>query len=355
MNITQVDFGTLPDGRMTTLYTLTNNHGAAVAITNYGGIVVGIVVPDREGKRDDVVLGFDDLAGYLAQSPYFGAIVGRCCNRLNRGQFTLAGRTYQLAVNEAPQRQTHLHGGNRGFDKMLWSATPRVTATAATLELRYFSPDGEENYPGNLTVTARYSWDDDYALRLELTATTDRTTIVNLTNHSYFNLAGAGSGPVTGHLARINAEHYTPVSAELIPTGEIRPVAGTPFDFTVAKPIGRDIDAADGQIAIGGGYDHNFVLCRPTPGALTTAAEVYEPTTGRTLEVLTTQPAVQFYTGNGLGSEIGKGHRRYPRRGGFCFEPQRYPDAPHHDHFPSIVLTPDQTYRETVVFRFGVK
>ena len=355
MKITQDVFGKLPDGRTATLYTLTNNRGASVAITNYGGIIVRIVVPDKNGKMDDVALGFDNLQGYLDMSPYFGAIIGRFGNRINGGKFTLQGKTCQLAVNEHPRRNTHLHGGNRGFDKVLWDAVPRETGAGPALELHYLSRDGEENYPGNLQVKAVYTWTEDNAIRLELTAETDQATIVNLTNHSYFNLAGDSAGPITGHMVRVNADFYTPVDKQLIPTGEIRSVKNTPFDFTVAKPIGQDIDAADEQLRIGSGIDHNFVLHKSAPGELEVAAEIYEPTTGRTLEVLTTQPAIQFYCGNFLGSEIGKGGRRYVRRGGFCFEPQRYPDAPNHCHFPSAALFPGQIYRETIVYRLGVK
>ncbi len=355
MGIEKEIFGRLPDGRSAMLYHLTNNQGASVSISNYGGIVTRIMVPDRTGMLGDVALGFDDLNGYLEMSPYFGAIIGRCANRMDKGTFVIKGKEYHVAANEMPKRNTHLHGGMKGFDKVLWEARPFESESGPALELKYMSPDGEENYPGNLQVTVVYTFTNDNAINIEMSAETDATTIINLTNHSYFNLAGECSGCNYQHEVKINADFFTPVNASLIPTGEILSVKGTPLDFTVAKPIGRDVEADDEQLKRCLGFDHNFVLRKSSPGALETAAEIYEPKTGRTLAVLTTQPAIQFYGGNFLGDEIGKGGRRYEWRGGFCFEPQRYPDSPNHSHFPSVILEPEQKYHEIIVFRFGVK
>jgi len=343
-------FGHLPDGRPVTLYTLVNNKGARADIMNYGGIVVRLYMPDRNGHYDDVVLGYDHLEGYLTNNPYFGAIVGRYANRIAKGRFVLDGKVYQLATNDGPN---HLHGGIKGFDKRLWKARPFMSADGPALELKYFSRDGEEGYPGNLQVTAVYTLTDENELRLDFTAVTDKPTIVNLSHHSYFNLACEGT--ILDHQVMIVADAFTPVDATLIPTGEIRPVEGTPFDFRKPTPIGARIHEDDIQLKYGRGYDHNWVIRKPL-GTLGLMARVYEPKTGRIMEVLSTEPGLQFYTGNFLdGTIVGKGGRRYVHRSGFCMEPQHYPDSPNKPHFPSVVLRPGQVYRNTIIYRFRAK
>jgi aldose 1-epimerase len=343
-------FGKTADGTPVDLYTLTNSKGVRVAITNYGGIVVSLFTPDRNGNSGDIVLGFERLEDYLKGHPYFGAIIGRYGNRIAKGRFTLDGVEYKLAQNNG---ENHLHGGLVGFDKKVWKARDFVDAEGQHLELRYTSPDGEEGYPGNLDVTVTYSLNEQNQLRIDYVATTDKPTVVNLTNHSYFNLAGEGD--ILGHLLRLNADYFTPVDAGLIPTGELRPVKGTPFDFTEPTPIGARIEQDDEQLRYGRGYDHNFVL-RGGGGSLAEAAEVYEPKTGRVLRVLTTEPGVQFYTGNFLdGTLRGKYGRVYHRRTGFCLETQHFPDSPNKPHFPSTVLRPGQTYRSTTIYEFSAR
>ena len=343
-------FGKTADGTPVDLYTLTNSKGVRVAITNYGGIVVSLFTPDRNGNSGDIVLGFERLEDYLKGHPYFGAIIGRYGNRIAKGRFTLDGVEYKLAQNNG---ENHLHGGLVGFDKKVWKARDFVDAEGQHLELRYASPDGEEGYPGNLDVTVTYSLNEQNQLRIDYVATTDKPTVVNLTNHSYFNLAGEGD--ILGHLLRLNADYFTPVDAGLIPTGELRPVKGTPFDFTEPTPIGARIEQDDEQLRYGRGYDHNFVL-RGGGGSLAEAAEVYEPKTGRVLRVLTTEPGVQFYTGNFLdGTLRGKYGRVYHRRTGFCLETQHFPDSPNKPHFPSTVLRPGQTYRSTTIYEFSAR
>jgi len=343
-------FGKTADGTPVDLYTLTNSKGVRVAITNYGGIVVSLFTPDRNGNPGDIVLGFERLEDYLKGHPYFGAIIGRYGNRIAKGRFTLDGVEYKLAQNNG---ENHLHGGLVGFDKKVWKARDFVDAEGQHLELRYTSPDGEEGYPGNLDVTVTYSLNEQNQLRIDYVATTDKPTVVNLTNHSYFNLAGEGD--ILGHLLRLNADYFTPVDAGLIPTGELRPVKGTPFDFTEPTPIGARIEQDDEQLRYGRGYDHNFVL-RGGGGSLAEAAEVYEPKTGRVLRVLTTEPGVQFYTGNFLdGTLRGKYGRVYHRRTGFCLETQHFPDSPNKPHFPSTVLRPGQTYRSTTIYEFSAR
>lgn len=350
--ISKKQFGTLPDGTVVDLYTLRNARGCEAQITNYGGIVVSLKVPDRRGRLGDVVLGYDTLDAYVRNNPYFGCLVGRYGNRIGKGEFRLNGQVYRLARNNGPN---HLHGGVRGFDKVVWEAHPVMTEAGPALELRYTSPDGEEGYPGNLDVTATYTLTHDNALRLDFRATTDKPTLCNLTHHSYFNLAGAGSGTILNHRVMIAADRFTPVDATLIPTGELRRVAGTPFDFRRPWRIGARIDRKDQQLAFGKGYDHNWVLNKPL-GKLGLAARVYEPTTGRVMEVLTTEPGMQFYTGNFLdGTLRGKGGKVYRHRGGFCMEPQHYPDSPNKPHFPSTVLKPGQVYRNTIIYRFSVR
>jgi aldose 1-epimerase len=334
------------------LYTLRNTKGIEARISNYGGIVVSLKVPDRAGKIDDVVLGYDTVDGYLEKTPYFGALIGRYGNRIAKGKFTLNGRQYTLATNNGPNA---LHGGIKGFDKVVWQVESYSDnqSSMAALKLSYVSKDGEEGYPGTLNVTAAYTLTDDNALRLEYTATTDKDTVLNLTQHSYFNLAGTGD--VLAHEVMIPADRFTPVDETLIPTGELRPVKGTPFDFNTPTAIGARINQEDEQLKFGNGYDHNWVFDKRI-GDLTLLAEVTEPTTGRVLEVLSTEPGLQFYSGNLLDGTIkGKGGRVYNFRNGFCMEPQHYPDSPNHPSFPSVVLKPGQVYKNTIVYRFSTK
>ncbi|MBL9138274.1 MAG: galactose mutarotase [Verrucomicrobiales bacterium] len=343
-------WGTLPDGSPVRLYTLRNGKGAEVKISNYGGIVTAWRARDRQGKMGDVVLGYDDLAGYLKETPYFGCLVGRYGNRIAKGRFTLDGATYSLVTNNYPN---HLHGGTKGFDKVLWKANAFTRADGPYLELTYTSRDMEEGYPGNLTVKAVYSLGADNALRLEYTATTDKATVVNLTQHSYFNLAGQGD--ILGHEVYLNADKFTPVDSTLIPTGELRPVDGTPFDFRKPTTIGARVNQADEQLKFGGGYDHNWVINK-APGQVALQARVYEPTTGRVLEVMSDQPGLQFYCGNFLDGKItGKGGWVYQHRNGFCMEPQHFPDSPNQPNFPSVVLRPGQTYRNTIIYRLSTR
>jgi aldose 1-epimerase len=338
--------GKLADGRAVQVFTLTNKSG--VEALDYGGIVVSLKVPDRAGLMGDVALGFDNLDDYLTKSPYFGCLVGRFGNRIAGGKFSLNGRTYTLATNNGANS---LHGGLIGFDKVIWAATPAMTPNGPALTLRYISPDGEEGFPGTLSVTAVYTLTEDNALVLEYTAVTDRDTVVNLTHHSYFNLAGKGD--VLDHVVTIHSEAFTPVNEALIPTGECRSVEGTPFDFRKPRKIGERINSPDQQIAFGGGYDHNWILS-PGDGTLALAATVEEPTSGRVMDVLTTAPGTQFYTGNFLDGVIGKGGWAYATRNGFCFEPQHYPDSPNQPSFPSTVLKPGQVYQNTMIYRFSV-
>ncbi len=343
-------FGTLPDGTPTTVYTLRNESGVEARIANYGGIVVSLKTPDRDGKLADVVLGYPDLAGYLKETPYFGCLVGRYGNRIARGRFSLDGTSYTLATNNYPNA---LHGGVKGFDKVVWDAKGYQGPDGPTLELSYVSRDGEEGYPGNLSVKAVYTLTRDNGLRLTYTATTDKPTVLNLTQHSYFNLAGKGD--ILGHLLETTADRFTPVDSTLIPTGELRPVAGTPFDFRTPTAIGARINDTDEQLKFGGGYDHNFVFNKKV-GSLTRLARVSEPGTGRVLEVLSTEPGVQFYSGNFLDGKItGKGGRVYEHRNGFCLEPQHFPDSPNQPSFPSTTLRPGETYKNTIIFRFSTQ
>lgn len=341
-------YGKLPDGTAVDLYTLANRSGMEVKITNYGGIIVSIKTPDRNGRMGDVVLGYDNLDGYVTKNPFFGCLVGRYGNRIGKARFSLSGVEYKLASNNG---QNHLHGGLKGFDKQVWQA--RALDDATGLELKYLSRDGEEGYPGNLSVTVTYTLGDDNSLKIDYLATTDKETVLNLTNHSYFNLAGEGD--ILGHEMMIDADRFTPVDSELITTGELRAVAGTPFDFLKPTPIGARIDADDEQVVFGKGYDHNFVL-NHKPGELGLVARVYEPKTGRQMEVSTTEPGVQFYTGNFLdGSIRGKSGRIVERRSGFCLETQHFPDSPNKPQFPSPVLKPGETYRTSTSFRFSAR
>lgn len=348
-------FDTTETGRLVKLYTLTNANGVELRAMNYGGIILSLRVPDRDGNVDDVVLGYETLDKYLDESPYFGAIVGRYANRIAGGRFTLNGKTYDLATNNGPN---HLHGGTVGFDQRVWAARPFVGEHGAGIELSYTSPDGEEGYPGTLDTTVRYTLTDDNQLIVYYEATTTETTPVNLSQHTYFNLAGDGRRDVLDHRLTLNANRFTPVDATLIPTGELRPVAGTPFDFTAPTPIGARIDADHPQIAYGGGYDHNFVLDRSEAGkdSLALAARVVEPQTGRVLTVHTTAPGVQLYTGNFLdGSLTGKDGAVYDRHYGFCLETQHFPDSPNQSTFPSTILQPGETYRSRTIFTFSTQ
>jgi aldose 1-epimerase len=340
-------YGTMPDGRPVEAFRLTNANGVEVTAITYGGIITSIRVPDRAGQFGDIVLGFDALDGYVRNAPYFGAIIGRYGNRIANGRFVLDGQTYTLATNNGAN---HLHGGVRGFDKVLWTGAPAASGVGATFTRR--SPDGEEGYPGTLDASVTYTLTDRNELVVEYAATSDRPTPVNLTQHTYFNLAGAG--PIAEHRLMLNADRYTPVNAGLIPTGEIVPVDGTPFDFRQPVAIGARIDQPHEQLERGRGYDHNWVLTRTGDG-LSLVARVVEPTSGRTLEVATTEPGVQFYTGNFLDGTIsGKDGQVYAHRSGFCLETQHYPDSPNQPAFPSTVLRPGQRYASTTVFTFGV-
>lgn len=337
------------------LYKLRNAKGMEVHITNYGAIITAILVPDRNGKLGDVALGYHRLEDYLnaPDKPYFGAVVGRYGNRIAGGQFTIDGRTYSLAKNNGPNA---LHGGNLGFDKVVWEATQRSDAEQSQVVLKYTSRDGEEGYPGNLQVQVTYTLNAANQIVVDYVATTDQATPVNLTQHTYFNLRGEGNGDILGHELMLNAATFTPVDETLIPTGELAPVTGTPFDFQTAKPIGRDIGKDDAQLKIGGGYDHNFVLKPGAAGQLNLAAEVYEPESGRVLTVHTSEPGIQFYCGNFLDGRLrGKSGQPYVNRGGFCLETQHFPDSPNQPNFPSTLLRPGETYETRTVFSFSAR
>ena len=352
-SVSVADFGPLPDGRVARVFTLRNARGMEVRITEYGAIVLSLLAPDRDGNLLDVVLGYETLGEYLEGSPYFGAIVGRYGNRIAGGRFSLDGVEHALATNDGPN---HLHGGERGFDEVLWTGEPVEDADGVGVALRYTSPAGEEGYPGTLELEVRYLLDDQGGLALEYRATTDAPTPLNPTHHSYFNLAGDGAGDVLGHELMLKASRFTPVDSTLIPTGELRSVEGTPFDFRTATAIGARIAADDEQIRFGGGYDHNLVLDREGAPGLVLAARVHEPTSGRVMEVRTTEPGVQFYSGNFLdGGITGKGGHVYQHRTGFCLETQHYPDSPNKPDFPSTILRPGETYRSRTVYAFSVR
>jgi aldose 1-epimerase len=350
-SISTQPFGSLADGRPVDLLVLRNNRGMQASISSYGGIITSLIAPDLEGEPADVVLGFDRLNGYLAGHPYFGAIIGRYANRIGKGSFTLDGETSILARNDG---ENHLHGGIAGFDKALWEARPVSAPEGPQVELECSSVDGEEGYPGRLDVTVTYTLTHDNELRVRYHATTSRPTHVNLTSHSYFNLAGPESSDISDHILTINAARFTPVDAGLIPTGELRTVDGTPMDFRTPIAIGARINSVDEQLRFGSGYDHNWVLNK-TDSKLSLAAEVSEPTSGRLLEVLTTEPGIQFYSGNFLdGRQLGKQGRAYGRRCAFCLETQHFPDSPNQPQFPTTVLRPGQVYDSTTVYRFRV-
>lgn len=353
-------FGHLPDGRQVDVYQFTNANGIELRVTNYGGIILSLKTPNVAGEFDDIALGFDSLEAYLSDeyrqaNPYFGAIIGRYGNRIANGQFSLDGEQYALAANDG---SNHLHGGQQGFDKVLWQAEPFESEASAGLVLRYTSEDGEEGYPGRLESEVTYTLTDDDELVVDYRAVTDKATPVNLTQHSYFNLKGEGSDTILDHQLMINASEFTPVNDTLIPTGEIRSVKDTPFDFTQATPIGERIEQDNEQLAFGGGYDHNFVLARgdAAADALVVAAKVWEPQSGRLVEITTTEPAIQFYSGNFLNGDLtGKQGQAYGHRSGFALETQHYPDSPNQDAFPSTILAPGDTYRSRTVYRFSAQ
>lgn len=347
MKIEKSPFGSMPNGTPVDLYTLSNPNGMVVKITPYGAIITELHVPDRAGRAGNVVLGFESLERYLAGHPFFGAVAGRVANRIARGKFTLDGREYTLAVNNGPN---HLHGGLKGFDKKLWRAETTTADGAVSVKLTCTSPDGEEGYPGNLTATVTYTLTDKNELRMDYTATTDKATPINLTNHSYFNLAGTGN--VLDHELLLNADHFTPADATLIPTGEIRSVKGTGLDFTSPRRIGERIREFE---AFAKGYDHNFVINGGGGSKPVLAARVYEPISGRVMECWTTEPGVQLYTGNHIGAMTGAGGVTYGQYSGFCLETQHYPDSINKPQFPSVVLRPGQTYRTTTSYKFSAR
>ncbi|TAE38357.1 MAG: galactose mutarotase [Runella slithyformis] len=353
-SISSVVFGQLPDGQIVNLYTLRSKSGTEIKITNYGGIITHWTAPDNAGIFEDIVLGYDTLGGYLKDTPYFGAIVGRYGNRIAKGKFTIDEKTYELAINNAPN---HLHGGKIGFDKAVWEA--KTIDAENALQLSYVSKDGEEGFPGALTCTVLYKLTDEGALEITYTATTDKPTVVNLTNHTYFNLTGEAKNDILGHELTLNADRFLPVDAGLIPTGELRAVQGTPFDFTKSIKIGAGINNVQNeQIKLGGGYDHCWLINRPTQNtdSLVLAAIAHDPGSGRVLEAFTTEPALQFYTGNFLNGGItGKNNTKYEKRCAFCLETQHYPDSPNQPQFPSVVLRPGQTYRTKTVYKLSVK
>ena len=350
--IMKTAFGKTKDGVAVDCFTLKNDHGVELKVITYGATVISLKVPDQNGQFGDVVLGFDNLADYETKSPFFGCVVGRYGNRIAQGKFALNSVVYNLATNNGPN---HLHGGLKGFDKAVWQAKEKQTAAGPAIEFTHVSRDGDEGYPGALTIKLLYTLTEKNEFRIDYTATTDKDTICNLTNHSYFNLAGQGNGDILGHELLLNASHFTPVDATLIPTGELRPVKGTPFDFTKPTAIGARIQQTDEQLKFGNGYDHNWVLDKDEEG-LTLAARVTEPTTGRKMEVWTTEPGVQFYCGNFLdGTLTGKGGKVYKFRYGLCLETQHYPDSPNHPNFPPVTIRPGQTYQTTTVYRFSTK
>ena len=350
--ITATSFGKTADGQNVQIYTLRNRNGMETRITNYGGIVVSLTAPGANNKFEDVVLGYNTLDDYMSPPfPYFGAIIGRYGNRIAKGRFTLNGVEYKLAVNNG---ENHLHGGLKGFDRVVWGAQQKNTAAGPALLLSYVSKDGEEGYPGNLRVTVTYTLTHKNELKIDYTASTDKDTVINLTHHSYFNLAGEGNGDILDHYVMLKARRFVPTDAGSIPTGQLKNVAGTPFDFRRRETIGHRIDQDDQQLKFGNGYDHTWVI-DGRPGVLRMAASVYEATSGRIMEVWTTEPGVQFYTGNFLdGSRPGKSGKPYPRRSGFCLETQHYPDSPNRPNFPTTTLRKGATYRSTTIYRFIV-
>jgi len=345
-------WGKTAEGRAVEIYTLKNSKGAEAQIITYGGTVVSLKMPDRNGKFADVVLGYDSIADYEENQAYFGALIGRYGNRIAKGKFNLDGKEYTLAKNNG---ENHLHGGPKGYHKVVWTARPTVDKSGANLELTYLSRDGEEGYPGNLSIKVVYSLTENNELKIVYSATTDKDTVVNLTHHSYFNLAGAGSGDILNHQLTLYADRFTPTDSGSIPTGELKSVKGTPFDFLTGAAIGARINQTDEQLKFGNGYDHNWVLNK-TDNSLTLAATVFEPVSGRVLEVSTTEPGLQFYSGNYLDGAIkGKNGQNYPRRTGFCLEAQHFPDSPNQPQFPATELKKGETYSQTTIYKFSAK
>jgi aldose 1-epimerase len=348
-SVTKQSFGKTADGENVDLYTLRNTRGAEAKITNYGGIVTSLKVPDRRGKFDDVVLGFNDLESYLKGHPYFGAIIGRYGNRIAKGRFTLNGVEYKLAVNNG---ENTLHGGVKAFDKVVWTGSESKTKAGPAVVLTYRSKDGEEGYPGNLDVRVTYTLTNNNELRIDYSATTDQDTVINLTHHSYFNLAGEGNGDILNHRVVINGNRFLPTDAGSIPTGELRSVKGTPFDFLTSHAIGERINQDEEQLKLGNGYDHTWII-NGRAGTMRLAAQASESTSGRQMQVWTTEPGMQFYTGNFLdGTLTGKAGKLYPRRSGFCFETQHYPDSPNQPSFPTTTLKKGATYKSTTIYKF---
>jgi len=347
--ISEESFVGVHNGKPVGLYTLKNNQGLVAQVTNFGAIIVSIYMPDREGNMADIVQGYDNISDYInGNGPYMGAICGRCANRIDRGKFTLQGKEYSLAVNNGPN---HLHGGITGYNKVVWDV---IRSSPSEVLLEYLSPDGEEGYPGNLRVSVTYTLNDENELQIGYLAVTDKATIVNLASHSYFNLAGEGSGSIYDHELMINASFFTPTDETSVPTGEILSVKGTPMDFTEPRKIGELIEADHDQIKYGAGYDHNFVLKHRT-GTQGLAAVAYDPPSGRVMEIFTTQPGVQLYTANWIDNEKGKGGRRYGRRWAFCLETQHFADAINKPHFPSTILNPGEEYRHLCIHKFSTR
>ena len=352
-SVKKADWGKTAEGTAVEIYTLKNSAGAEAQIITYGSTVVSLKMPDKNGKFADVVLGYDSIADYEKNQAYIGALVGRYANRIAKGRFTLDGKEYVLAKNNG---ENHLHGGLKGFDKVVWTARGFVDKTGANVELNYLSRDGEEGYPGNLSVKVVYSLTENNELKIVYSAETDKNTIVNLTQHSYFNLAGAGVGDILNHQLTIYADKFTPTDNGSIPTGELRSVKGTPFDFLTPQKIGARINQADEQLKFGNGYDQNWILNKTAGKSPSLAATVYEPVSGRVMEVYTTEPGLQFYAGNYLDGAIkGKSGQNYPRRSGFCLETQNFPDSPNKSNFPSPVLKTGETYRPTTLYKFSAK
>lgn len=352
VSIEKTDFGTTPDGEKVFSYKLKNENGVEVNIITYGGIITSLKTPNKDGISEDIVLGYNSLNQYIESNPYFGAIIGRYGNRIAKGKFSIDGTEYTLAANDG---ENHLHGGLKGFDKVVWNATEETTPETGSLKMTYLSKDMEEGYPGNLEVTVIYTLTNDNILDVTYEATTDKTTVVNLTQHSYFNLSGDFSKTILDHKLEINADKYLPVDATLIPTGELASVEGTPFDFTTPKIIGKDIEVANDQLKKGLGFDHCWVL-NDQPKGMRHAATAYDATSGRVLEIKTTEPAIQFYSGNFLdGTLPSKNNGTYAQRSGFCLETQHYPDSPNQNDFPSTLLKPGEIYKSQTSFKFSVK
>ena len=350
LSVAEAPFGKLPSGEATTLYTLTNANGLVVKVTNYGGVITSIHTPDKTGKMGDIVLGFDSVDGYLKNKSFFGAVIGRFGNRIGKGQFSLDGKQYQLTLNDGPN---HLHGGTVGFDKILWTAKPFKTEKSVGVTLTHFSPDGDQGYPGNLQTTVVYELTNNNEFELRYKATTDKATPINMTQHPYFNLAGSGS--ILDQELMINASRYTPIDSTLIPTGELAPVAGTPFDFTSSHTIGKLLSQENAQLKNGAGYDHNWVLNKKADNEWGMDARFYDPKSGRVLEVYSDEPGIQFYSGNFLDGKVdGKGVN-FAYRGAICLEPQHFPDSPNKANFPSTILKPGTEYNNKLAFKFLVK